>query len=99
LPTRVAENRKARFERHPCAADRSIVLRAVRAPKITPPDISRARSDRVIFVRPARFAPVFVTRDAARHVRAVGGSIAHTPDETTSCAFCRRRLDQRGRRL
>jgi hypothetical protein len=46
----------------PAAVDHSIALRAMRAPKITTPDINRIRSDHVIFVRPALFAPVFVTR-------------------------------------
>jgi hypothetical protein len=41
------------------ATDSSIALRAM---KITTPDINRVRSDRVIFVRPALFARVFVTR-------------------------------------
>lgn len=66
---RVAENRKTRFgvakrnSNHiPAADDRSIALHAMRAPKITAPDINRVRSDHVIFVRPAPFAPVFVTR-------------------------------------
>ena len=76
---RVAENRETRFgiaktrfgiamrdSNHiPAAAKRSIALPRLRAPKITTPDIHRARSDHVIFVRPALFAPVFVTRGAA----------------------------------
>jgi hypothetical protein len=64
LATRHASPRIAkRNSNHiPAATDRSIALRAMRAPKITAPDINRARSDHVIFVRPALFAPVFVTR-------------------------------------
>jgi hypothetical protein len=69
---RVAENRETRFgiakrdSNHiPAAVDRSIALPRLRAPKITTPDIHHARSDHVIFVRPALFAPVFVTRGAA----------------------------------
>jgi len=60
LPTRIAENRKRNSNHIPAASDRSIALRSMRAPKITPPDITRVRSDRVIFVRPALFARVFV---------------------------------------
>jgi hypothetical protein len=66
----------------------------MRAPKITTPDIERIRSDRVIFVRPAHFAPAFVTRGRGHHARAAGGSIVHMPDETTAYAICRKDFDR-----
>lgn len=45
-----------------------------REAKITMPDINRVRSDRVIFVQPARFALVFVTRRrASRHAHCTRG--------------------------
>jgi hypothetical protein len=56
-PPRIAKRNSNHI---PAAADRSIALHAVRAAKFTPPDIARVRSDRVIFVRPALFARVFV---------------------------------------
>jgi hypothetical protein len=45
----------------------------MRAPIMTAPDNNRVRSDRVIFVRPALFAPAFVTRERGRQAHAIGG--------------------------
>jgi hypothetical protein len=98
VPTRVAANRRTPFEANPAATHRSIALRAMRGPKVTTPDIDRIRSDRVIFVRPVLFCACFRHAGCGHQVRAVGGSIVHTPDETTAYAICRRGFDRRRNR-
>ena len=82
----------------PPATDRSIAPRAMRVLKVTTPDANHVRSDRVIFVRPALFALFSSREHAACHARAISGAIVHTPDETTSCAICRRGFDCRENR-
>jgi len=56
----------------------------MRAPKITTPDIERIRSDRVIFVRPAHFAPLSSRGDAAT-------TRAQQADQSSICPTKQRR--------
>ena len=80
-PTRIAKRNSKRIR---AAGDRSIAPHAMRAPKVTTPDIDRIRSDRVIFVRPAHFAPAFVTRER-------GPPRAQQADQSSICQTKQRR--------
>ena len=76
---------KRNSKRIPAAADRSIGPRAMRAPKVTTPDIDRIRSDRVIFVRPALFCACF------RHARMRTTTCAQSVDQSFICQTKQRR--------
>ena len=62
----------------------------------TATDINRDKRDRVVFVRPALFAPAFVSfrhkTNAAYSVLLASAIAVHIHGETTPCAFCRRDL-------
>jgi hypothetical protein len=62
----------------------------------TATDINRDKRDRVVFVRPALFAPAFVSfrhrTNVARSALLAPVIAVHIHGETKPCAFCRRDL-------
>jgi hypothetical protein len=64
---------------------------AMRAPKIKPPDINRARNGSRHFCAAGTFCASFRHARVRAATRADSGVIFHTQDRTTSYAICRRR--------
>jgi hypothetical protein len=62
----------------------------------TATDINRDKRDRVVFVRPALFAPAFVSfrhrTNVTRSALLASAISVHIHGGTTLCAFCRRDL-------
>jgi hypothetical protein len=77
--------RQSRLERQ----DFRSRLRRLPQTKITMPDINRVRRDHVIFVRPALFAPVFVTLRRGHNTRRTVAVVIHIQAGTRSYAIFR----------